>query len=288
MLLKYFKMRGQLSPSQKKFLQTMQLEGQFKISNLLKELAFLGKMDAAGGKARKKLGHIIVISLILVFISVFFLLSVSPLLFRITAITLASFAITSIILRIIIKKGDLDNTLRLFTIPFLGMIKEEMHEKGKIRLSLSAKNSLHKSFLFDKKKLPPRTNGYIKDYRTVLYYKHTPLKGSVKFSDETDFMFEFIDFSQQIKIKKVRGGKTKFKTKYKKAIKLNISLTFPKSNYIRNEASKPDMPIVITENEQTIMVKGKVMFKALQKHDTPPFNPSVHAIQQLYKTVKPI
>jgi len=288
MLLKYFKMRDKLSPSQKKFLQTLELEGSFKISNLLKELVFLGKMDAAGDQSRKTLGYIITISLILAFFSALILVHISPLLCGITEVILISLAITSAIFMFILKKGDLDNNLRLFTIPFLGVLKEEMHEKGKINLSLNAKNPLHKSFHFDEKLLPPRTNGYVTDQRTISYYKQVPLKGNVTFSDNTDFTFEFSDFSQKIKIKKVRGAKTKYKEKHKKAIKLNLCLTFPKSTYARNEAGNTNMPLVITENEQSIKVKGKVVFKALQKDATAPLNPSIHAIQQMYKAVKPI
>ena len=288
MLLEYFKMRGQLSPSQKKFLQSLELEGSFKISSLLKELAFLGKMDAAGDKSRKTLGYIIAISLILAFFSALILVHISPLLLAITEVILISLAITSAIFMIILKKGDLDNNLRLFTIPFLGILKEEMHQRGKINLSLCAKNPFNKSFLFDEKQLPPRSNGYVTDHRTIFYYKQVPLKGNVTFSDNTDFAFEFIDFSQKIKIKKVRSAKTKYKEKHKKAIKLNLCLTFPKSTYARNEAGNTNMPLVITENEQSIKVKGKVVFKTLQKDATAPLNPSIDAIQQMYKAVKPI
>lgn len=288
MLFKYLKMRGQLSPTQKKFLQTLELEGSFKISSLLKELGFLGKMDAANDKARKTLGLRFVFSLLAAFIFPFALVHVSIVLLLITDITLIAFAIVCGIFWLILKKDDIDNDLRLFTLPFLGILKEEMYEKGKVSLSICCKDSFHKSFQFDEKKLPPRSNGVVTDHRTIIFYKHAPLKGKVTFSDQTDFTFEYTDLSQKIKIRKVRGGKTKFKFKYKKSIKLNFCLTFSKSTYSLNVENSHKIPLVITENDQSIIVKGKLMFKGLQKDGAAPFNPCINAIQQMYKAVKPL
>lgn len=288
MLLKYFKMRAKLSPNQKKFLQSMELEGRFKLARLLKELAYIGKLDAANDKARKLVRGIIISSVILVFLSALILFNLSFSILIVTEIILLSLAIASGIIMSILKKGDIDNNIRLFTIPFLGILNEEMHPQGKINISLCAKSPYDKSFKVDEQELPPKSSGFVTDKRTIFYYKCVPLKGNVRFSDNTDFTFEFTDFSQIIKIQKVRSSKTKYKEKYKKAIKLTICLTFPKSTYTRNETAKSNIPMVITENDETITVKGKVVFKSLPKAASAPLNKSIHSIQQLYKAVKPI
>ena len=281
-------MRAALSSSQKKFLQSLVLEGSFKISHLLKELANLGKMDTAGDKSRKVLGIIIAISLLIAFASIFILIDKSNTLLVIIEAIFLPVAIASIVLFFVLKKGDLDNNLRLFIIPFLGVLREEMHNKAKINLSLSAKNLFDKTYLFDKKQLPPRSNGFVTDTRTISYYKQTPFKGNVTLSDNTDLVFEFINHGQEVNVKKVTSRKTKYKTKYKKAIRLNISLSFPKSTYTLNGAHNTGIPVVISETEQAIKVKGKVVFKGLEKESTAPLNTSIRAIQQLYKVVKPI
>lgn len=281
-------MRAALSPSQKKFLQSLELEGSFKVSHLLKELVNIGKMDTAGDKSRKVLGVIIAISLLVAFFSFFFLIDKAPTILIIIEVVFLPLAITSIVLFFILKKGDLDNNLRLFTIPFLGVLKEEMHDRGKINLSLCAKSLFEHAYRYDKQEMPPRINGFVKDYRTISYYKQTSLKGNATLSDNTDLAFELINLGKRISIKKVTSRKTKYKTKHKKIVKLNICLTFPKSIYTRNGAITTDMPLAISETNQAIKVKSKVVFKGLEKDDTAPLNPSIHAIQQLYKVVKPI
>jgi len=271
---------------QKQFVATKKLEAKFKIKKWLELLENVAIMDTYGDEAVKKLNKLkwsfgsfgVVIALIIWWTKLG--RHYGALLFL---IPLALFALCFInyLRQKYLKKLDLSNGLRLFTIPVMKVLQEETDKENPIAMKLDFNNPLAKNYLVKKinntNKSYPKVDTYI--------YQHPWINANTKLLDDVEIDWGITDLIVKKHITK-RSSSGKYKTKNKIKIKhsLRLMVAFPKSNFTMLHT--PEGCIYADKNNcHTFKIKGKSFSESLDT--TIEMNYFLEAIANAFKCVQP-
>ncbi|MCB1141202.1 MAG: hypothetical protein H7A24_01565 [Leptospiraceae bacterium] len=212
---------------QKEFIRSKTIEKNYKPKKLMELFNSIARMDQLNDEVREKLfgwmigmGMLAAISLIsgliffppLIFLSILSILPLGILFFL-------NRKHTSI---------DLENNFRIFLVPFLSILKEEMHPDSKIYVKLDCNPIEDESNIINSKTTDTSKYPYTK---TNIYSKHW-LDLSTELLDHSFLSLSITDvIIKKEKTKRNPRGKIKSKSKSKVVHKLNYQFKFSKSAY---------------------------------------------------------
>lgn len=184
-----------------------------------------------------------------------------------------------------IKKLDLSNHFRLFLMPLLSILKEDIHTSARISISAVLKKADQDEYKI--KDVPNRNDGYPKIQEK--HYKVPRISFNSIFIDNTSLLLTLTDLVRKRDItKRNPRGKIKRKIKYKVKQVGIVKVQFKKSIYqLKAEVPTPEN-IVMAENENAYVFKAKVseITTDLEHRMNP--NKILKAIGHIYNLVQPI
>ncbi len=215
-----------LNEPQKQFVQTKKLEASYKVKAWLDLLKNIALLDKYGDLRRVRASGWALGLGIIAFVVLFFAFPF-PLLF----IVVIALTIISIILWVKsnnLKKIDLTNSFRLFTVPLLVVLKEEAKDDSKVELKLDMSDPLQKNYLV--KNIPNTSKTYPKI--ELNYYNINWMQMSIELNDGVIVSSTFEDDICEKKATKQNArGKIKTKTKYKVKHDVSMKVQIPKALY---------------------------------------------------------
>lgn len=272
-IIKSIKFKKNLTPKQREFLLNKEIQGNFTLQKLLKILNKSAQYDKINDKARRSAVTFMILSLIVgIFLSIV-IQSIIPFLLG------AVLFVILIVYSNNLKKEDLDNSLREFTVPLLGILSGDIKPGSNLKIALCCSYPMLPKFRYDVK---PRSTKY---GRTISFFRYPWLSVKADIVDGSRITIENLDELQKIDIKKrSASGKIKYKTKYKRTSVISILAEFPKGFVVHN-TDNPQLRISHTENG--IAVKSKIKIKNAGIKSPLQLNPYVRNIQQIFAAVIP-
>ncbi len=184
-----------------------------------------------------------------------------------------------------IKKLDLSNHLRLFLMPLLTILREDVSKNKRLSIQATLKEADSEEYKI--KEIPFEGKGYPKI--NELHYKIPRIILSTTLIDNTALLLTTTDFVRKRNItKKNPRGKIKYKTKFKVKQVVIVKLQFKKSIYqLKEDISIPEN-IIFAENDEAFIFKAKVAEVARDVEHCMKPNKVLKAVGSIYKLVKPI
>ena len=159
------------------------------------------------------------------------------------------------------RKHDVPNGLRSFTLPLLGILREDHDPAAPLELRVDLSGPEQKA------KQTGTSDPYNRGrYHKIVdtFYDDPWLEGHAQFIDGADVRFQVIDHVRSsLKTKRSASGKTKRKRKSKKKTELAVTVSFPARNYAVASQPGPKMGIrkesVKPAEDRTVVRLGRVV-----------------------------
>lgn len=253
-----------LNPAQQEFVRKKVIVGNYTPDKWLKLLNKVAELDKIGDKKSSNFGFKKLAPLGILPLSVFMLVIYWSTDDKIWAILAGVIGGISILLSLIFLfkqrkqiPDDLHNSLRKSVIPIIHILREDMAQDQKLRLSIRADYPLNDTYLT---KQEPKPDWNIFMPRTINYYyvypwmqgKATLKDGSVlKWLIKSDI--HFMDIAKRSR----RSGKWKYMEKYKFKHQIRIKFSLPKTVYASVKSS-PEIGISDDEQFWHLSMKKKI------------------------------
>ncbi len=221
------KLYGKLNAEQKKLVQEKKIETSMKAKKWLEFLRQIAFFDRLRDQAHRKLktGAIIVGIIDLIMLGGVFSYSIVA---AVLFVLLLIFFIFLIIRFKKIKNIDISNNLRLFVVPLLVALKEEIDPNTKVFIKMDLTDALHSTKLKDT--ILPQGKRYPKI--TTFMYNNPWFEVRAQLNDKTILQWDIEDIIRHRKIRKISAsGKLKFKEKFKVKHIISMKLLFSKDLY---------------------------------------------------------
>jgi len=271
---------------QKQFVATKKLEANFKLKKWLELLENIAIMDSFADETIKRLNKLKltfgIVGIVMVFIS-FMVMAAIPYgaLFFLLPVGCFILWFINYSQQKRLKQLDLSNGLRLFTIPFMKILREETDKENPITMKLDFNNPLNKDYLLkkidNKSKSYPKVDTYI--------YQHPWINATTKLSDDVEIDWSITDLLVKKHVTKLSSsGKIKTKNKIKIKHSLHLSVAFPKANFNLIETPK-DFVYVDKNDCHTFKLKGKTFSESTDS--SLDMNYFLGAIAASFKCIQP-
>ncbi|PYQ50643.1 MAG: hypothetical protein DMF59_10365 [Acidobacteria bacterium] len=243
-----------LSPEQQRLAQSMLINVNRPIDDVLALLRGLSALDQELTARRKNASKILGVSIVIVFIGLILARkSFGGAHFAhyiVVALTVAAViaAIASAVMYKRLKKADLTDDLTNSAIPFLTLLREDMNSGGTIHVKIDLRSAaINEKKVKENRPKDPRFTKIIESFFVNPWFS-----GNVVLADGTRLDWEVIDkLLQRVRTKRNPRGKYKTKTKEKWHVVGGVTVAFPTKQYAVADASAD-------EKRHTIKLKRKV------------------------------
>ena len=219
-ILDAFKIYGSLDAEQKSFLTRKQLTGDHTASQWLALLGNVAAYDRQADAMRKSAGWGLAIFGVLTIIG--------GIIYPWLALLFALLCIGSLVLFTTLRGRDVPNNLRLFILPLLAVLREDMERDAPLHLELELKGNLLKEKLLRSEELV--TSGYPRILEN--FYQDRWMLGRGELADGSSLEWTITDDIRERKITKLsQRGKIKVKTKYKMRRMLEVRVGLRNDEY---------------------------------------------------------
>lgn len=276
-----------LTPEQKAFLRSKQIEDALPIEGWYTFLAPLEAYDRYGDKAQKMAGAVAIIAPIGVIFSLIF-----ELFFSVGLLLIVVFA-AALTIYLTLRKNNVPDLLREFLVPLLAVLRQDVPAREPLHLDLDLTG------LTDVKQTEPppharghaRPSGYPKIRET--YYADPWLYGNTQFIDGTRIKWEITDRVRERKItKRNPRGKIKTKYKYKTKRRIDVRLQAPAAHYTldSNEGGGDVMIRVKPGTKRNAVSARQALITKVTGSYTPPHlavQPFLDTVAHAYRNLTP-
>lgn len=273
---KYSDKYQHLSPVQKQFIDEKTVSATMKIGKWLALLAKVAKFDQRNDSIIKKLMVAAVVSFVLAFFSIFTLVFLE----ENALYPIATFAAVGILLlawRGNKKSKDVNNYLRLFFLPVLGVLEAKCGSEAKLAANLD--------FRVPRSALTPEKSKV--GVRNLKLYSPKYIIARVTMKDQAVLEFVVADDIKDFSWKKrSASGKTKFKSKTKYVHQCLIKITLPKSEYNYKGSTHP--AVSVEDVNGHYQAKSKIKIKTVGKDKVLAVGAFFEAMQNIYAQFEPI
>lgn len=243
-ILDAFKIYSALDAEQKSLLALKKIAGDHTPARWLALLGNVAMYDRRADELRKTVGWSIGISFLLIVIGG----AITPWLI----IPFALLFIGSIILFFVLRGKDLPNNLRLFVLPFLAILREEMETESPLHLELDLTGGMNKTKLLRSQDVPGRARA------RESFYRDPWMRGSGELADGSSLEWSITDDIRERTITKTNPrGKTKTKTKYKVRRLIEVRVGLRNDEYALAGSATPtgDDRVAVKEGEKRNVLK---------------------------------
>ncbi len=264
-----------LSKQQKRLLKTKRLEGEDTQQAWLSLFGGLARYDTHGDRLRRLSG----IGFFVLLVPAFFSMAYPPLM-------LISFPLlaASGIIWLLTRRADLSNHLRLFVLPLITLLGDDMKPGSTLHLKLDLRGGLVKDKRTEKK-APYKKGVYHKIVETL--YLDPWLSGDMVLADGSRLQIHLSDAIRELKkTKRTARGKTKSKKKYKVKGLMDVHLKLPVERYQAKAlaaSTNREMRIDVRQGEKWIGVRARrVVPRDGDALQSMPLEPLLEVLTKLY------
>lgn len=223
-----------LSKSDRRFISSQQIKGEYTAAQWLNQLSRLARYDSELDKLRFTLEIISWLSVLFLFLGVFFIVFIVPVFPIMTIIGLGmvvlfvTILITSLIFNLSLKTKDIDNRLREPVLPLLTLLSEDSKQNSRVRVKLDLTGSLDNQKMLSKVKVQKTLPKIVESH-----YRDPWFEAYMQLCDDSQLRFEITTYVRKRDITKrnQRGNKTKHVTKYKVRHAITCSLRYKNEQY---------------------------------------------------------
>ncbi len=273
-LFKSLKAYLALNKLQKRLLKKKQLRGSYSQQAWISLLGGLADYDEHSDKLRRFSG----IAFFVLMIPTFFSGAFPPLLLITVPIWLATG-----VLWLLTRKMDLSNHLRVFIMPFITLIGDDIKAGQTLSLNMDLRGGDRKDKSTGRKE-PYKKGAYYKIVETL--YEDPWLSGEAVLSDGSRLQFHLRDAIRKLKkTKRTARGKIKTKTKYKIKGLMDIQLKLPVNSYrLRDAQNTPaGIKLDVKPGEKWISLRARTaVARDGEKLQEPELRPMLDLLTRLY------
>jgi hypothetical protein len=266
-----------LSPQQKQLIKAKRVEGDYSPRYWLRLLGGPARFDSGSDRLRRRSGILALLSLVPVGIGLAF-----PPLLPVGLLLLTGGGSVWLITR----RMDLSNRLRLFVLPLIDLLGDDVKNGRTLRLRLDLREAMSKDKLTGR--LPPYKRGV---YHKVVesHYEDPWLDWQAVLADGAHLQLQVHDSVRHFKrTKRTPRGKIKTKTKTKVRTRFEARLKLPVERYrVRELAddSKLRLQVKARSGEKWLSLHARRQVLGTQV-DEPPLEPALDLITRLYQGVE--
>lgn len=231
------KIYASLSGEQKQFARSQQLKARFKLKHWINFFQKMALMDELRDTHKvKNFGVWLAVGIIVTVVGV---IGMSFFLYSFILSILGAIGLVVLVLMKRVGIADIDNRFRQFIFPVVLLLTEEVNPESKLTLAVDLSEPVKKQNFTEQKNNQNVSRMFrypkIKEY----YYDVDWFKGQVQLRDGT-----FLDWAMHETVRKRNitkrsaSGKIKTKNKFKLKNTLNLTISFPKSNYQLSDNQK--------------------------------------------------
>ncbi|MDQ3134038.1 MAG: hypothetical protein M3Q76_04415 [Acidobacteriota bacterium] len=217
-----------LNAEQKQLLRVKQIAAELTPDEWLTLLKPVAAYDTSGDRARTLAVVLLVISIPMLFGSIFLYAVLSILGILLTLVALA-LLVLSIVIYVSTRRLNLEADLGKFVLPLIAVVREDVRPGERLRLRMDLRGGTIKE------KQTSESAPYEKHpYRKIVdtFYTDPWMDGQTTFADGARVQWQLIDQIRQTqKTKRNARGKTKTKTKRKQRTHLSVQLALPEKDY---------------------------------------------------------
>jgi hypothetical protein len=279
-----------LTPDQKLFIKERTVEGTTTPDEWLKLFSKVAEYDSLRDSSASAFGGAgcgclaLGILLFIIGVSTVALLPVA-ILFIIVAIILATFFFK--------RRKDVPNHLRLFVVPLISILREEMHTGEHLYLRLDLRGGTTPDKLYSKELSKSGLRLQTKGSKIKEEYFQDPwLASSAKLADGTRLQMRVIDRVRKREEGKIRtSGKYKIKTKYKIKSRVEARLQFKRTKYAFNKvglqvAKNEKLDVQSDAGKDTVQIRRSVISATANQPVS--LYEFLDVLAKAYKQVKPV
>ena len=262
---------------QREFVNSKLLNKSYKPKRVIAMFNKIAAMDYHSDKLRGKLFYWMIGLGIFTAVTFFFGFVFSPIFF----ISFIGFLSNLFLYSLYIKHKtiNLENSFRLFIVPLVGILKEEMSPESKIYLNINAKERISQENLL--KHIPSQSSSY--PQIDIKFYKSNWFNSQFQFLDESVMDLRITDVIRiKEKTKRNPRGKIKTKLKYKISYRIKLNISFSKNRY---ELVKPSKEFSEDENKIFYKITKKVISTNIEEFLD--INSVLGTIASAYKRLSP-
>lgn len=275
-----------LSPRQQQVVRTKQVDIKAVPGRALDLLRSVGEFDRVSDESRGdlvKLGAILFgVGFACIFVASYF--------YSVIYVSMGFFSLSAVafFLYFFFRKRDLPNTMRLFVLPLVAVLREDMEDKERLSLKVDLRGAKEKSKLQSKERKRTRNLAIHKLVESI--YVDPWLQGSARLADGILIHWKIIDTLRHRDItKRGSSGKLKFKTKSKVKRLYEVQLTVPKKRYALEEGDAWDgdnVKVNHKDSKSTVRVRRVEVSRTTGRPAE--LRPFLQMIASVYKQVKPV
>jgi hypothetical protein len=202
------------------------------------------------------------------------------------ALLLILIAPISVITFFILRKMDVPNRIRVSVLPMLIILREDADLNATLHLRADLRGATVADKQVGQEEVLIDTS-----VRRVAQTRFCDawLRGSVRLCDGSQLKWEVSDLVKQRRIRKSSVGRTKFKTKYKRKTRIDVTLIARRDRYQVDAPSTGDGPKLKKQDERKSVLRYRRAFASKASPDNAfDFNGFMLTISTVHQCLKPL
>jgi hypothetical protein len=275
-----------LAARHRRVVRSKQIDATMTPRRALDLLRGVGEFDRLSDAKRGGLAKLGFALFVLAFLSLLGTMTI-PSLFYVTVVLFA-LILPVAVAYFFFRSRDVPNNLRLFVVPFIGVLREDMDEKTKMTVKLDLKGAKHKTKLQDRKTRNP--GGRVVKVVESIY--HDPwFEGNARLADGVLLEWRIVDTVRHRALtQRNPRGKTKWKNKEKVKRLIEVKLVVPHKYYRLNSGTLRKLPKAVVKISSKASKEGLRIrhVGVLHSADAPvELQPVLQMIAAVYRQLKP-